>query len=112
MQNNLKGKIINTSWGYDMTHNDYAVVLDQTEKTILCQMLGNKQIDGAGFEGKEVPDVSKTIGSPFRLRIKGDESNTYFTGSYPFVISKNGESKHKGYFNIWSGQPNHYNYND
>ncbi len=112
MQKDFKGKILHTSWGYDMTHNDYAVVLDQTDKTILCQMLGNKKIDGAGYEGQEVPDITKTIGNPFRLRIKGNENHLFFTGSYPYVINQYGESKHKGYFSIWSGRPNSYNYND
>ena len=104
----MENKIIKTSWGYDMTHNDYAIVISENGKTALCQMIGTKKVDGNGFTGSEVPDPSRTSGKAFRLRVKGDNS---YKGSYPFCWGIDG-IKRMGWFSVWSGSPDCYNYMD
>lgn len=101
------GKILHTSWGYDMTHNDYAVVISETDKTVLCQMIKGKNVSENMYgTGTSTPTSEYTGHKPFRLRIKGD----YFKGSYPFCSSDN--NKRIGYFSVWEGKPNYWNTND
>lgn len=97
-------KILHTSWGYDMTSNDYCKILEENGKTAKCQMIGGKYLNGGGYNGEEVPDETKTFGEPFRVRVKG---NGYYKGSYPFCVS--GNSKRMGFWSEWKGTPNYYN---
>lgn len=101
-----KGKILHTSWGYDMTINDYAVVIDETPKSVLCKMLSVKvESDNGKGDGKAMPVLKELDEKPFRLFKRGTPENLYFKGSYPFC---NG-SKKMGYFNIWNGRANYHN---
>ena len=104
----MENKIIRTSWGYDMTHNDYAIIISENGKTALCQMIGAKKISGNGFAGSEIPDPSITRGKPFRLRVKDDNS---YKGSYPFCWGRD-DAKRMGWFSIWCGSTDYYNYMD
>jgi hypothetical protein len=78
-------KILHTSWGYDMTHNDFAKVIRETDKSVMCVMVASEIISGGGCTGKEVVRPEKEVSKPFRL-LKRDG---YYRGSYPFC----GESK-------------------
>jgi hypothetical protein len=98
---NNKGKIIYTSWGYDMTHNDYAVIIEETEKTVKCRMLKTKVLSDCGDgNGKSMPSLEET-GETFRLHKRGD----WFKGSYPFC----GNSRRLDSFSLWDGKANYYN---
>lgn len=99
----LKGKILHTSWGYDMTINDYCVVIDETPKSILCKMVSAKITDDNGLgNGKAMPTLTELDEKPFRLFKRGQDD---FRGSYPYCSG----SKKKGYFSIWNGRPNYHN---
>lgn len=98
--------ILYTSWGYDMTNNDYALVLEKTEKTVKCVMIGNKILSGDGWAGREVPNPEDITSEPFRLRINKSYGLT-FRGSYKFC--QGSESKRKGVFRVWNNKPNYYN---
>jgi len=104
---NLKGKIFYTSWGYDMTMNDYLVVLENSDKTARCVMIGShvQNDDGMG-RGKSFPDPEKATSQPFRLRIKqyGD-TDIFLRGSYEFC---NG-SKRRDTFMPYTNGGNYYN---
>lgn len=109
----LVGKIFYDSWGYDMTHNDYVVVVSETEKSCMVQIIGQKKLTGGGYTGEEVPTPEVKFGVPFRLlkRVqKWGEGNVYLKGSYPYCFP-NGrmEDKKMGSFRMWSGRPNYYN---
>lgn len=102
----LKGKILHTSWGYDMTLNDYCVVVEETPKSVVCKMLAMKVEDDYGRgEGKATPILKVLEEKPFRLFIRESKWGKYFKGSYPYC---NG-SKKMGHFNIWDGQPKYHN---
>ncbi len=107
----LTNKIFYTSWGYDMTHNDYVLVLSETEKSCMVQMIGNKKLTGGGYTGEEVPDTEKKFGSPFRLlkrSYKWGEGDTYLKGSYPFCLGDM-SAKRLDSFRVWNGRPSYYN---
>ena len=97
----LVGKILHTSWGCDMTINDFCKILEvsPTGKTVKCQMVNvitNGEQYGPGGSGKAKAS-HETHGPVFRLKVRG---NGYFNGSYPFC---NG-SKRMGYFSIDNGR--------
>lgn len=101
------GDILHTSWGYNMTHNDYAKIVEisPTGKTVKCVMVGNKKIDGGGFAGKETCDPDHVISPEFRLKV--DKNMTGFRGSYFYCAPNNG--KRFGYFSPWDGKDDYYN---
>ena len=96
------GTILHTSWGYDMTMNDFCVVLERTEASLKCRMIGLKTIDGDPYApggARVAPDLSKRYEKPFRVRIyhgKEWNGNVYYwlTGSYPYTKG----DKRKGYW--------------
>lgn len=98
----LVGRMLHTSWGYDMTINDFCKIVEvsPTGKTVVCRMLTTK-----GFNGHQghIQAGDEMHGDTFRLRVKscdwGREGLT-FNGSYPFC---NG-SKRKGYFSLYNGE--------
>lgn len=112
------GTILHTSWGYDMTHNDYCVVLKNTGKTLLCQMVHHKNVSGNdGFTGTEVPDKDGKAGNPFRVRIVHSKkyNHTSLSGSYPYCATcgdGKSTSMKEGHWRIWDGHANYYNYMD
>lgn len=84
-----------------MTINDYAVIVEETEKTVLCKMLKAKVLSDYGKgDGKSMPSLEET-GQTFRLHKRGD----CFKGSYPFCNN----SKRKDVFMLWDGKANYYN---
>lgn len=103
----MKNKILETSWGYDMTINDYALVLEETDKTVKCVMIAAKVTDDNGMGGgRSVPDTTKIISEPFRLRKKiWNDGLIQYRGSYPYC---NGSKRYDG-FAEWDGKPSYYN---
>lgn len=102
----LVGKIIHTSWGYDMTINEYAVIIAETDKTVKCKMVQTavSNDDGLG-NGKAMPTLKET-GEAFRLhKRQWNGGAIYFKGSYPYC---NG-SKRSDCFSLWNGRANYHN---
>ena len=116
-----KGDILNTSWGYDMTINDYCKVMDNTGKTIKCQMIGKKVTSqDQGTIERAIPDDSKKFCKPFRIKIakvkksitnpQGNEA--YLVGSYPFATggeSSDCDNKRQGSWRKHDGTPDYEN---
>lgn len=97
----LVGRMLHTSWGYDMTINNFCKILEvsPTGKTVVCRMLtkeGFNGFTGTAYAGNEM------IGPKFRLKIDGGD---YFHGSYPYIVrdTKEESSFHMGYFGIYNG---------
>lgn len=112
-----KGAILHTSWGYDMTINNYCKVIENTGKTLKCRMVEKVSETFDGFDGTVEPDKEAEFGKEFRLRLSlygtQDEIRLSIRGSYPFVIQSNGnESKRLGSFRVWNGKANHENHMD
>jgi hypothetical protein len=106
----MKGKIIYTSWGYDMTHNDYAIITEATDKTVKCKMLKHEtKSETMQGTGTSMPTLKETDQKPFRLRIKQYKNGEiYFKGSYPFC----NDNKRMDTFSLWNGKANYWNTND
>lgn len=108
----LVGKMVHTSWGYDMTINNFAKIIEVSPsgKTVVCRMLTKEGFNG--FVG-EVKAGEKMIGPKFRLKLKdGWNGEPAFNGSYPFIIkqpddygfvNQNNGSTRMGYFGLYNG---------
>lgn len=107
----LVGKILHTSWGYNMTINNFCKIVEvsPTEKTVVCRMVTKEGFNG--FAG-EVHAGKETYGPKFRLKHKpeGWNGQPSFHGSYPFIVHENVDcrgfvnkqnaSTRMGYFSI------------
>lgn len=95
------GEIICSSWGYNMTHIYWYLVLDRhttkggQEKVTIVQLAGNEV--GNQF-GTTTPDRSNVIGEPFSKFLKS--SGVAISSSRREVAFP------------WSGRPMHFNYMD
>ena len=103
----LVGRMLHTSWGYNMTINNFAKIIEVSPsgKTVVCRMLTKEGFNG--FAG-EVKAGQKMIGPKFRLKVK----DQYFNGSYPYIIkqpdnygfvTKESGSTRMGYFGLYNG---------
>lgn len=100
------GDILMTSWGYNMTINDYCKVVENTGKTLKCVRVSCRIENDNGLgNGRSMPVPELEISEPFRIKISKHESYTSLVGTYPFA--KGG--KRKGYWHSWDGKPNYYN---
>lgn len=103
----LVGRMLHTSWGYDMTINEFCKILEvsPTGKTVVCRMLNKEGFNG--FTGT-VEAGKEMFGPKFRLKVKnvnwGTEGYT-FNGSYPYIVreTKEESSFHMGYFSLYNG---------
>lgn len=97
----LIGKILHSSWGYDMTINEFCKVLSvsPTGKTAVCRMVGKEGFNG--FQG-QVSVGTECYGPKFRLKI---DSENHLHGSYPYIVrnTKEDSSFHMGYFSVHTG---------
>jgi len=108
------GKLLHTSWGYDMTINDFCKILEvsPTGKTVKCQMV-TRNVSGApwcpGGNGKASAG-NKCYGPVFRLKVDKWNDGVSFHGSYPYCIGDDKEEwkkwkaymGRKGYFSMCS----------
>jgi hypothetical protein len=108
----LVGKILHTSWGYDMTMNDFCKILEvsPTGKTVKCRMLTtrtNGLEHAIGGSGKASAG-DNLVGPIFRLKVKEYNDFTSFNGCYPFCgaeniplnAKKSEYSNRMGYFSV------------
>ena len=94
-------KIVESSFGYDMTINDYFVVLSENDKTAMLQPIGKIVKDDYGLgSGRSIPDASKVTGEPFRARVV--KSGNGISYSSPKYITGHWADE-------WNGKPNYYN---
>lgn len=102
------GTILYTSWGYDVTNNDYCKVLENTGKTLKCVMIGATIVPSEGYAygaGEEMPNPDHVISEPFRLRIIHPKRySPYISGTYQYCRG----GKRKGYFWLHSGKANYF----
>ena len=95
--------LLHTSWGYDMTMNDFCKVLEvsKTGKTVKVRMVVTVTNGGEHYPGStgKASAGSKMVGPEFRLHVRnyGGDSQ-YFVGSYPFMADHDSNSKRRGSF--------------
>lgn len=89
-KNPLVGKVLNTSWGYSMTINDYCKIIEvsATGKTVKCRKI-KKIMNHAVFSGDgsgRATAGTEVYGPVFRLKVRlnGYNNEPNFHGSYPF----------------------------
>ena len=96
---NMIGKIFHTSWGYDMTINEYAKVIKQSPKSILLQKCyANVTDDNGQGNGSATAADIKPDGEQFRLFKK--------TTSYGERWAGGGQCR---YWSEWDGKANYHN---
>ena len=109
----LVGTMLHTSWGYNMTINDFAriVSVSPSGKTVVCRRLTKEGFNG--FTGP-VTAGNKMIGQKFRLRITdGFGGGKCYIGSYPHCIENENDDSmmkvadggytRKGYWGEYNG---------
>jgi hypothetical protein len=98
------GTKLHTSFGYDMTINDFAVIVEvsKTGKTVLCRMVkkSTNGLEHGPCGGGKASAGDEMHGEKFRLHVREWNSGVYFVGSYPFC----GNSKRKGTFSVAKGE--------
>lgn len=107
----LVGKVLHTSWGYNMTWNDFCQIIEvsPTGKTVVCRMLNTDIAEFNGFTGT-VKAGNKLHGEKFRLRVRESASwGTSFVGTYSRYEGRGGR---KGYFSLYDGSPCYENHMD
>lgn len=107
----LIGKVLHTSWGYNMTWNDFCQIIEvsPTGKTVVCRMLNTDTTGFNGFTG--TVKAGKTLhGEKFRLRVRESGSwGTSFVGTYSRYEGRGGR---KGYFSLYDGSDCYENHMD
>jgi hypothetical protein len=69
LKSKIKGKIVKTDWGYDMTINEFALILDEKPTTLKAVMIGKKVVgDNTPAGGRAFPDTTKQISKPFTMK--------------------------------------------
>lgn len=97
---NMIGKIFHTSWGYDMTINEYAKVIKQSPKSILLQECTRDVKDDYGQGAGRATTNGHLVkdGEQFRLYKK--------TTSYGETWAGGGECRH---WSEWDGRESYHN---
>lgn len=100
IKENLLGKIFHTSWGYDMTINEYAKVIKQSPKSILLQECYAAVSDDNGLGGGRATTdgTLKPGGDQFRLYKKTTSCGETWAGG--------GECR---YWSEWDGRESYHN---
>ncbi len=102
---NMIGKMFHTSWGYDMTINEYAKVIKQTNKSVLLQeCYANVKDDYGRGAGKAMAGDVKPNGDTFRL-IKKEREN--YQGD-KFAYWAGGQHSSQSW-SEWDGQESYHN---
>lgn len=90
----VPGAILHSSWGYNMTTNDFYEIIRRSNKTVYAVKIGNKKVTGGGWTGREVPDPKVREKEVFSGRISDD-------GTYVTI--------NKHLCRIYDGKPVYYN---
>lgn len=105
---NPDSRIVHATWGYNMTHNAYAIVIKETAHAALLLTIGNRRVsdDGYGTRGTEVPLLDgKSIAQFNEMGVK---RATRSVGDGGRVSYWDGQL----YYTPWSKCPDHFDYMD
>ncbi|MDC6169553.1 restriction endonuclease [Paucibacter sp. XJ19-41] len=101
-------RVLHTTWGYNMTHNTFALVLKETKHAALLMSLPRRTVthDGYGQRGTEVPSFGEdALGhhraeTVWRAKRKIHEGGrvSYWDGRH--------------LYSAWDGEPAHFDYVD
>ena len=105
---NPDARIVHGTWGYNMCHNSYAIVIKETRHAALLLTIGNRELsnDGYGTRGTEVPRLDTSTMAFFNeegvvraLRTVSEGGRvSYWDGSQ--------------YYTPWNKLPNRFDYMD
>lgn len=106
------GTVLHDSWGYDMTINEFAKVIQILPKSFRCVMIGKQSITEKNelteLDTKRViPNKEHTEGKPFLVFKKYPKDRSaypnevWLSGSFPYVIQEDGtEYKKEGNWRV------------
>lgn len=108
------GDILHTSYGYDMTINNYCKIIkiSPTRKTVICRMVKASVQGDDGRGAGTATATSEEVGNEFRLWVRyyKDNGGLRFAGKYPFCADcGDNEAKIEGWFHKWNNKPNYEN---
>ena len=76
---NLIGKVIRYSYGYDMTINEFFIITAQTPHSVMAAPIASNYVTGGGYTGEEVCLPDTIVGNPVRFQVKDyGGSSLYF----------------------------------
>lgn len=108
LSTNPDARIVHATWGYNMIHNAYAIVIKETTHAALLLTIGNRGVsdDGYGQRGTEVPLLNETSMAQFNeMGVKRAIRS----------VRDNGEASYWDglrYYTPWDKSPNHFDYMD
>lgn len=108
----LTGRILSTSYGYDMTINKYVKVLRQTQSSLVVQPVGcHVENDNGSGHGQSTPSGFQADQPTFSLSLWEHGPTEAYRQKYP-----TSENKPQSYFKgkgrtwrMWDGKPDYYN---
>ena len=98
------GKVLIHTFGYDMTINEYALVIKQNAKSVVCrEVMPSVSNDYGKGEGKSVASRTFTSDKPFiavprSSSWRGDNDKVYFAGRGAAWYIDDGKPS---YYNTW-----------
>ncbi|OAD81818.1 hypothetical protein ATN89_22740 [Comamonas thiooxydans] len=101
-------RIVHTTWGYNMTHNSYALVIKETNHAALLLSLRNRKIsdDGYGTRGTEIPQLDLSALKQFNeIGVQRATRTVSIGGSVNYWTGSRLYSR-------WDGEPNSFDYMD
>lgn len=93
------GTILVSQWGYSMSLVDFYEVIKETTKTLLAQKIGEKIIEGDGYNGGTViADKDKKEKEQVRVYKRTDKQGNGF-----YLLSRKGGFRKN--YHVWDGEP-------
>ena len=101
-------RVLHATWGYNATHNNFALVLKETKYAALLMSLPRRTVshDGHGQRGTEVPSLGEDALSHHRAETVWRASRkVYESGRIGYW-----DGRHL--YSAWDGKPAHFDYMD
>lgn len=106
------GTIIVSTWGYEQTNVDYAIITRATAKRLFARRISDYRVpNGYLSEKTYIPVVTHPaqFGPEFILKPVPWHDGWLLIGTYPYCNGPNSDgitwSKHQGSFQVWDGMP-------
>lgn len=81
----LTGRLLHSSWGYNMTHNEFYKIVSQTKKQVKAVKIGSEAVEGdRGFSGDEKPNANIVLegGKEYVFQARhGYQGDPYFVNN-------------------------------
>lgn len=101
-------RILHSTWGWNMIHNSYAIVVKETKHAALIISIGSQKLsdDGYGQRGSEAPLINNSV---------LDRCNAEFVVRAQKSVDDRGKASYwdgRLYYTPWNKKPNDFDYVD